>query len=89
MVFFLAFDLRWLANRLPHPTHSQFEFNNRKEAHMGTSKLVEAALIIVLIAAAIGQLPRLLQTVRVAQLKLLEESKSTKWGQALLLPTSK
>lgn len=52
---------------------------------MGLNKLVEAALIIVLIAAAAGQLPRLVQTVRVAQLQLIKDSQSSKWGQALLL----
>ena len=52
---------------------------------MGLNKLVEAALIIVLIAAAAGQLPRLVQTVRVAQLQLIKDSQSSKWGQAFLL----
>ncbi len=53
---------------------------------MGLNKLVEAALIIVLIAAAAGQLPRLVQTVRVAQLQLIKDSQSSKWGRAMLLP---
>ncbi len=53
---------------------------------MELNKLIEAALIVILMAAAAGQLPRLVQTVRVAQLKLLQESQSSKWGQALLLP---
>jgi hypothetical protein len=53
---------------------------------MGINKLVEAALIIVLMAAAIGQLPRLNQAVRVAQIQLLKDSQSSKWGRAMLLP---
>lgn len=52
---------------------------------MGINKLAEAALIIVLIAAAAGQLPRLVQTVRVAQLQLIKDSQSSKWGRAFLL----
>lgn len=52
---------------------------------MGLNKLAEAALIIVLIAAAAGQLPRLVQTVRVAQLQLIKDSQSSKWGQVFLL----
>lgn len=56
---------------------------------MGLSKLVEAALIIVLMAAAIGQLPRLNQAIRIAQIQLLKESQSSKWGRAMLLPTSR
>ena len=53
------------------------------------SKLIEAALIVVLLATAIGQLPKLVQTVRVAQLQLLKESQSSKWGRAMLLPIRK
>jgi hypothetical protein len=52
---------------------------------MGLNKLAESALLIVLIAAAAGQLPRLIQTVRVAQLQLIKDSQSSKWGQAFLL----
>ena len=46
------------------------------------NRLVDAALIVVLIAATAGQLPRLVQTVRVAQLQLLKDSQSSKWGPA-------
>lgn len=56
------------------------------EVQMGINKLIEAALIIVLMAAAIGQLPRLNQAVRVAQIQLLKDSQSSKWGRAMLLP---
>lgn len=50
------------------------------------NKLIEAALIIVFMAATARQLPRLVQTVRVAQLQLLKESQSSKWGRPMLLP---
>lgn len=53
---------------------------------MGLNKLIEAALIIVLMAAAVGQLPRLNQAIRVAQIQLLKDSQSSKWGRAMLLP---
>jgi len=53
---------------------------------MGLSKLVETALIIVLLAAASGQLPRLNQAIRVAQIQLLKDSQSSNWGRAMLLP---
>jgi len=53
---------------------------------MGINKLVEAALIVVLVAAAVGQLPRLIHTVRIAQIQLLKDSQSSKWGRAMLLP---
>ncbi len=50
------------------------------------NRLIDAALIIVLMAAAAGQLPRLVQTVRVAQLHLLKDSQSSKWGRPFLIP---
>lgn len=53
---------------------------------MGINKLVEAALIMVLMAAAIGQLPSLNQAVRIAQIQLLKDSQSSKWGRAMMLP---
>ena len=56
---------------------------------MGLNRLVEAALIIVLLAAAAGQLPRLNLAVRVAQIQLLKDSQSSKWGRAMLLPVRK
>ena len=52
---------------------------------MGINKLVEAALIIVLMAAAVGQLPRLNHMLRMAQIQLLKDSQSSKWGRAMLL----
>jgi hypothetical protein len=59
------------------------------EIQMGINKLVEAALIIVLMAAAIGQLPRLNQAIRVAHIQLLKDSQSSKWGRAMMLPLEK
>lgn len=50
------------------------------------NKLIEAALIVVLMAAAAGQLPRFVQAVRVAQLHLIQDSQASKWGRAMLLP---
>jgi hypothetical protein len=53
------------------------------------NRLIEAALVVVLAAAAAGQLPRFVQTVRVAQLQLLKDSQSSKWGRPMLLPIRK
>ncbi|MCB9073133.1 MAG: hypothetical protein H6623_05895 [Bdellovibrionaceae bacterium] len=53
------------------------------------NRLIEAALVVVLAAAAVGQLPRLVQTVRVAQLQLLKDSQSSKWGRPMLIPVHK
>lgn len=49
-------------------------------------KLVEAALIVVLMAAAVGQLPHLNHMLRVAQIQLVKDSQSSKWGRAMRLP---
>jgi hypothetical protein len=56
---------------------------------MGLNKLIEAAFVVIVVAAVAGQIPRLVQTLRVAQLQLLKESQSSKWGQAMLLPVRK
>lgn len=54
----------------------RFCLRNVCEDETHSPKLIEAALVVVLAdaAAAAGQLPRLVQTVRVAQLQLLKGS---------------
>ncbi|NJM09550.1 MAG: hypothetical protein HC883_01220 [Bdellovibrionaceae bacterium] len=52
---------------------------------MGINKLAEATLIIVLMAAAVGQLPRLNRAVSIAQIQLLKDSQSSRWGRAMQL----
>ena len=49
------------------------------------NSLIQATLVIVFGAAAIGQLPELINQVRRAQLILIQESKASKWGTPLLL----
>ena len=56
---------------------------------MGLNKLVEAALVIVLLAAAAGQLPLLNHAFRLTQIQLLKDSQSSKWGRAMLLSPRK
>lgn len=53
------------------------------------NKLIAVAMTAVLTAAATGQLSRLVQTVRVAQLQLIKDSQSSKWGTPFLLPIRK
>lgn len=50
-------------------------------------QLIQAAVAAALIAAASGQIPEALTLVRQAQLQLIQDSKASKWGQALLLPS--
>ena len=56
---------------------------------MGINKLIEKAVILAMLAAATGQLPRITRAVQIAQLHLLKESQSSHWGRALLLPVTK
>ncbi len=53
---------------------------------MGFKTLIEAAVALAILAAATGQLPKALHTVRAAQLKLLKESRASRWGTPFLLP---
>lgn len=43
------------------------------------NKLIQAAVAAALVAAATGQLPKFIQTVRVAQYQLLKDSQASKW----------
>jgi len=53
---------------------------------MGVEKMIPLALAVVMAAASVGQLPRFIREVQIAQLKLLKESQASKWGRPLLLP---
>ena len=53
---------------------------------MGLEKLFPLAVLLSVLAAGTGQLPRILVAVRVAQLKLIKASQSSSWGPAILLP---
>ena len=52
-------------------------------------QLIQAAVAASLIAAASGQIPKFIQTMRVAQYQILKESLASKWGRAMLLPVRK
>jgi hypothetical protein len=44
---------------------------------MGIDKIIEIAVSLALIASATGQPPKIVHQVQIAQIKLLEESKSS------------
>lgn len=50
------------------------------------NKLIQIAVSAALLAAAAGQLPKFIQTVRAAQYQLLKDSQASKWGKPMLLP---
>lgn len=51
---------------------------------MNFDKVIGSGLLIVTLAAATGQLPRLMANLRVAQMQILVDAKSSKWGRPFL-----
>ncbi len=49
------------------------------------TSLIKTAVTLAFLAASTGQLPRIIKEVRIAQLRLFQESQANKWGKALLL----
>ena len=47
---------------------------------MGLDRLFKLALVLTLAAAATGHLPDMIRTIHVAQLRLLQQSKASRWG---------
>ncbi|MDO9182318.1 MAG: hypothetical protein Q7U04_07905 [Bacteriovorax sp.] len=54
---------------------------------MGIDKLISISAILAVLTVSSGQLPRVLKTLRIAQLQLIKESQASKWGTPLLLPS--
>jgi hypothetical protein len=54
---------------------------------MGIQKLIPIAVSLALLAISTGQLPRVLKTVRIAQLQLIKDSQASKWGTAMVPPS--
>jgi len=52
---------------------------------MGIEKLIAIAAMLATLAVSTGQLPRILHTVQIAELHLIQDSQASKWGQAMLL----
>jgi hypothetical protein len=49
------------------------------------NRLIEAVVLAAMIAVASGHLPQILNSVWLAQLKLIQESKASTWPKALQL----
>ena len=60
--------------------------NPKREVLMGLDKMISAVAVIACIAAATGQLPRVVNAVHGAQVQLIQDSKASKWPKAMLLP---
>lgn len=56
---------------------------------MGIERLIAIAAILGLLAVPTGQLPKVLQAIRRAELQLLHDSRASAWGRPMLLPVSK
>jgi len=51
---------------------------------MGITKLIQIATILAIMAVSSGKLPQILNTVRKAQIILIQDSKASNWGGMLL-----
>lgn len=56
---------------------------------MGLDNVIKLAVALTIAAALTGQLPRITNEVRHAQVRLLRESKASKWGSPDLLYSRK
>jgi hypothetical protein len=56
---------------------------------MGLDNVIKMALALTMLAALTGQLPRITNGIRHAQVKLLQASKASKWGSPNLLHSSR
>jgi hypothetical protein len=53
---------------------------------MGLDKIISSIAVLACTAAVTGQLPRVINSVHWAQVKLIQNSKASKWNKAILLP---
>lgn len=56
---------------------------------MGIDKLILIASTLAMLTVSTGQVPKVLRSIQMAQIQLLKESQSSKWGQGMLLPVTK
>ena len=56
---------------------------------MNIQSLIQIAVVVGTIAIGTGQLPKILQKIRSAQIVLIQESRTETWGKAMLLPVFK
>jgi len=56
---------------------------------MGLDNVIKLGLALTIAAALTGQLPRITNEIRHAQVKLLQNSKASKWGSPDLLYSHK
>jgi hypothetical protein len=52
---------------------------------MGIDKIIEIAVALALVASATGQLPKVIRQVQLAEVKLLQESKTSSWGKLMII----
>ena len=77
--------MRWALKNPILQTPNTIELILRRSL-MIPNKLIEAVVIFVFMAAAAGQLPKLVKSVQIAQYRILKDSQSSNWGRAMLLP---
>jgi hypothetical protein len=50
------------------------------------NRIFEIALAATVAATTVGQLPRLISTLQLAEIQILKDSESSKWGDPFTLP---
>lgn len=53
---------------------------------MNIDKLIMASVTLAIAVALIGQLPKIIREVHIAQMKVVKESQASKWGMPMLRP---
>jgi hypothetical protein len=53
---------------------------------MNLDKLVPVAIAFALLAAATGNLPKVIKQIRLAQAHLIQDSKASNWGTPWMVP---
>jgi hypothetical protein len=56
---------------------------------MNLEKLISVTVVLVMLAASTGHLPKLITAVRKAQVQLIQDTKASTWGMPMLLKGSK
>ncbi|MFN8371242.1 MAG: hypothetical protein U0T83_11550 [Bacteriovoracaceae bacterium] len=51
---------------------------------MGIEKLISISVMLAILTASTGQIPRVIKVISVAQFKLIKESQSSTWGTPLI-----
>jgi hypothetical protein len=52
---------------------------------LGIERIIEIAVALTILASAMDQLPKVIREVQIAEVRLLEQSKTKTWGKLLIV----